>query len=400
MNTVQALPTELPLASASARQVVTHGSLTSIDRLRGLVMMVMALDHVRDYFTSVKFDPLDLTQTNAALFLTRWITHYCAPTFILLAGTSAYLMSRRRTPASLSRFLLARGLWLIVLEFTVVEFAWTFNFAYDLGLIMQVIWAIGVSMVVLAGLVRLPRPAIAAFALVMIAAHNLLDGITPAQFGGAAWLWYVLHEQMPGPNGYIIVLYPLIPWIGVMAAGFVLGSIFDRRDARQRRLVIYGCALLAGFVVMRGINAYGDPAPWSAQPSTAFTVLSFINTTKYPPSLAYLLMTTGVGLLALAACEKLGGQVAGVLEIYGRVPLLFYVAHIMLAHLLAGLIGVATGFGTVILTNAFLFYPPQWGFGLPGVYAAWVAVLVIVYPACRWFADLKQRRREPWLSYL
>ncbi len=373
--------------------------LYSIDILRGLVIVLMALDHVRDFFTAVRFDPLDLAQTNATLFMTRWITHFCAPVFILLAGVSAQLVSRRCTPAQLSRFLLTRGLWLIVLELTVVNFAFNFNLGYQFGLLMQVIWAIGASMIVLAALSRLPVWAVGTIGVVMIAGHNLLDGIEPKAFGELAPLWNVLHVQGMVPFGYLH--YPLIPWVGVMALGFALGTVYDLpADRRRRALLIMGGGAIAAFVVLRLINGYGDPMPWSAHQSPGFTLLSFINVEKYPPSLAYVLVTIGPALLALAAFESARGPVAAILETFGRVPLFFYVLHFLLAHLAAGLVALAMGFGTTVLTGFFIAFPKEWGVSLPAVYLAWVLVVATLYPACRWFAALKRRRKDWWLSYL
>lgn len=377
--------------------------LLAIDLVRGLVIVLMALDHVRDYFTGTPFAATDLTQTTPLLFFTRWITHFCAPVFVLLAGTSAFLMSQRLDRAQLARLLWTRGLWLVVLEWTVVTFAWTFNFDYSLGLIMQVIWAIGMSMIVLAALVRLPTTWIGAIGVLMIVAHNLTDGIAPESFGVLEPLWRVLHVQGPlaiGGTPVGFVLYPLVPWIGVMAAGYALGQVYLLDAAHRRRILLaLGMALCAGFVALRAINAYGDPAPWSGQDSAAFTLLSFLNTTKYPPSLLYLLMTLGPALLLLAACEHARGTVAQALATFGRVPLFAYVLHIVLVHLFAGLVALATGYGTAILTDFFLFYPNEWGYGLPVVYLAWLVVIALLYPACRWFADLKRRRRTWWLSY-
>jgi uncharacterized membrane protein len=397
----QAATAEFPapsLASALAhpRELAR---LHSIDVLRGLVIVLMALDHVRDFFTGVRFDPLDLTQTDATLFLTRWITHFCAPVFILLAGVSAQLVSHRCTPAQLSRFLLTRGLWLIVLEFTVVNLALNFNLGYQFGVLMQVIWVIGASMVVLAGLSRLPVWAVGTFGLVLIAGHNLLDGISPKAFGAWAPLWNVLHVQGVLPFGYLH--YPLIPWVGVMAVGFALGTLYDMPGERRRRaLLIMGGSAIAAFVLLRLANGYGDPTPWSPQKSLGFTLLSFINVEKYPPSLAYVLVTVGPALLALAAFESARGRIADILATFGRVPLFFYVLHFFLAHLAAGLTALAMGFGTTVLTGFFISFPKEWGVSLPAVYFVWVLVVVTLYPACRWFAALKRRRKDWWLSYL
>lgn len=387
-----------PLAQAS---VTAHAvaRIGSIDILRGFVMVLMALDHVRDFFTDARFDPLDLSQTNAPLFLTRWITHFCAPTFVLLAGVSAYLTGRRCTRAELSKFLWTRGLWLVVLEVTVMSLVWTFNVRYDHGLFLQVIWAIGVSMIVLAGLIHLPLPAIAVCSVAMIFGHNLLDGIEPQSFGAWAPLWSLLHVSAPIPHAF--VGYPLIPWIAVMSLGYCLGALYDMEPQRRTQWLIYfGVGSLTAFVLLRTTNVYGDPADWSLQSTTIHTLLSFVNVQKYPPSLQYLLLMLGFAFLWLAVLESARGRFSEVLRTFGRVPLFFYVLHIALAHLAAGLIALAMGYGTAMLSDDFMSIPQLWGFGLPVVYLAWLLVVISLYPACRWFAAVKRRRDDWWLSYL
>jgi uncharacterized membrane protein len=387
-----------PLARAA---VAAHAPtrVASIDILRGLVMVLMALDHVRDFFTSVRFDPLDLAQTSVPLFLTRWVTHFCAPTFVLLAGVSAYLMSQRCSRADLSRFLFTRGLWLVVLEATLVSLVWTFNVRYDHGLFLQVIWAIGVSMMVLALLVHLPMRAIVLFSVVVICGHNFLDSIQPQDVGEWSSLWSVLHVFGPIPHAF--VAYPLIPWIAVMSLGYCIGALFELpQQQRVQRFMWLGTASLVAFVVLRAPNVYGDPADWTLQSTTVRTLLSFVNVQKYPPSLHYLLITLGVGLLSLAAFESVRGKVGEVLRTFGRVPLFFYGLQVALAHLAAGIAGYATGFGSTLFTVDFLQVPQEWGFSLPVVYLAWILVLATLYPACRWFAAVKRRRSDWWLSYL
>jgi uncharacterized membrane protein len=411
MNTHIALygTTVAPGSFASAHATSTETSsarvralsrLRSIDVLRGIVIVLMALDHVREYFMGIGgVSPLDVERTTGLLYATRWITHFCAPVFILLAGMSAYLSSKRCTKSELSRTLLTRGLWLIALEWTVVTFAWTFNFKYQLGLIMQVIWVIGVSMIVLAALIRLPVWVVGLFGFVVCYTHNLLDGVSPAQFGAFAPLWQVLHVQGPTPFGY--VHYPLIPWVGVMAIGYALGTLYDAATRHRRRLLVsLGLVAIATFVLLRATNFYGDPRPWAPQADFGRTLMSFMNVTKYPPSLLYLLATLGPALIALAALESARGRIASILETFGSVPMFFYVLHIMLAHLAAGLVALTMGFGTDILTNFFLFFPSRWGLGLGATYVAWVWLLATLYPACLWFAALKRRRREGWLIYL
>jgi uncharacterized membrane protein len=307
-----------------------QGRIASIDVLRGLVVALMALDHTRDFFGTDGFNPRDVAES--ALFLTRWMTHLCAPTFIFLAGMSAFLYGRGRSVGETSRFLLVRGLWLIVIEFTIVRFGWTFELDFFRENTAGVIFVIGASMVALAGLIWLPRWAIAALALVMIAGHNLSDGIRAEQLGQGGGLWHVLHQ--PGLvrlGGYVklFVLYPLVPWIGVMAAGYALGPVMQREpDARQRLLFGLGAAVTLGFVLLRASNLYGDPAPWIGQATWLSTALSFLNCEKYPPSLLYLMMTLGPALMLLAAFEHARGGWARVLATFGQVPFFFYVVHI------------------------------------------------------------------------
>jgi len=375
--------------------------LPSIDLLRGLVMVLMALDHTRDFFSAGGFNPRDLTEP--ALFLTRWITHFCAPAFIFLAGVSAFLYGAQgRSTGEVSRFLATRGLWLVLIELTVVRFGWTFNVHFDRFGVL-VIFAIGASMLVLSALVYLPRPAIATIGLVMIFGHNMLDGVHAAQFGAAAPLWNLLHQpgQFDLVRGVSVrVLYPLVPWIGVMAVGYALGPVFLLdRAARVRRLLTLGGVSLIGFVLLRASNLYGDPMPWSVQDSALGTVLSFIDCEKYPPSLLYLGMTLGPTLLLLVALEGVEGTVARWITVFGRVPFFYYVVHLYLLHILAVLYAWAT-LGDLSKLASLAGKPPGYGLGLAGVYAVWLAVVVLLYPACRWFAALKRRRTEWWWSYL
>ena len=344
---------ESAVSASVARASITAHAFTrvaSIDILRGLVMVLMALDHVRDFFSAAHFDPLDLSQTTAPLFLTRWITHFCAPIFILLAGVSAYLTGRSCSRAELSRFLLTRGLWLVVLEVTLMSLVWTFNLRYDHGLFLQVIWALGVSMIVLAALVYLPAGEIAAYSVLIIFGHNLLDGFDSRTFGSWAPLWSLLHVSEPVPHAF--VAYPLVPWIAVMSLGYCLGSLFElERERRKQWFVCLGAASLTLFVLLRTTNIYGDPADWSLQNTTVRTLLSFVDVQKYPPSLQYLLLTLGAAFLLLAALESARGTLSGMLRTFGRVPLFFYVLHIALAHLAAGIIALAMGFGTALLSG-------------------------------------------------
>ncbi len=383
-----------PVATARAR-------LVSIDSVRGLVIALMALDHVRDYFSNVHRGLLDPATTTIGIYVTRWITHLCAPTFILLAGVSAYLMSRHLTSPELRRFLITRGLWIIFLEMTVVLCGWTFAFDYRDGLFLQVMWAIGASMVVLAAVIQLAPATICVLALSMIAGHNLLDGIEPATFGAWAPLWNLLHVRGQVPFG--LVSYPLIPWAGVMMLGYALGRAYHF-DAQWRRSMFarLGAGALIAFALLRLSNIYGDPRPWHHQDTPVMTAMSFFNVEKYPPSLLYLLAMLGIALLLLAAFESERGWMKRLsfLQTFGRVPLFFYVIHLFLAHLSAGVVAWCMGWKTAVLTNSYKTLPADWGLPLPWVYVAWIAVLLMMYPLCRWFAGVKRRRNDWWLSYL
>jgi uncharacterized membrane protein len=393
-----------------------------VDLLRGLIMVIMMLDHTRDFvhFQAAAFDPTNVALTTPLLFLTRWITHFCAPLFVFLAGTGAYFQHLRGKPKSdLSRFLVTRGLWLIFLELTVLRAVIMFNFEYNVAAaFLQVIWAIGWSMIVLAALIHLPLWGVTTFGAVMIAGHNIFDGVRVTSWQGPgsaapgfwASTWHVLH--VPGlifPFGYpgpaVLALYPLIPWIGVMALGYSLGAVF-RLDPtkRRRRLTIMGGAMTAGFIILRAINLYGDPVRWSQQATVAKTVMSFLATTKYPPSLLFLLMTLGPGLLFLAwADARNPGVVSRFFITYGRVPLFFYLLQWITAHGLALIASVIAGKPTEYLFSNLAFSPPPpagTGFGLATVYALWILGVLLLYPLCRWYGGVKSRRRDWWLSYL
>lgn len=409
------MATAVPAYAVRAAAPV-RARLDSIDLLRGIVMVIMVIDHTRDFVhgPALHYDPTDLARTSAAIFMTRWITHFCAPVFVFLAGVSAYLQKMRgKTTGDLSVFLLTRGLWLIFVEVVVLHLLVWFNLDFSFIGPLQVIWAIGWSMVGLAALVHLPLRAVAVIGIGMIALHNTLDGVTLQ-----APLWKMLHQPafvMLGASGPLVwVQYPLVPWVGVMAAGYVFGALYELEPARRIRIVRrLGVALVAGFIVIRGINIYGDPSRWSAQPTALFTAFSFINTTKYPPSLLYLLMTLGPALVALALFEgkagsaalqapRSSGPVAALITV-GRVPLFFYLWQWVLAHTAAIVANVIAGksFSYLFLMPPAIFSLP-WGngFHLWTVYLCWACIIAIEYPLCRWFAAVKQRRRDWWLSYL
>lgn len=367
-------------------------------------MVLMALDHTRDFFSdAVGFDPCDPTRTTVALFFTRWVTHFCAPIFVFLAGTGAFLsLSRGKTKGDLSRFLLSRGLWLVILDPTVIQHSWIWdlNFRFAFG---QVIGATGWSMIALAGLIHLPRWLNAFFAVGMIAAHNLFDGYAPAADSIWGMVWAVLHIQRlikPVQEFEFFVVYPLIPWIGVLAAGFAFGPLLLPNAAQRRvRLLALGLSMTAAFVVLRWMNVYGDPAPWSTQNNVAFTFLSFLNATKYPPSLLFLLMTLGPGIVLLALLDGPPGMIGRWLTTFGRIPMFFYLLHVPFIHVLVMPPNVFR-YGWSALGITVMNVPPAYGFPLPVVFGVWLGVVTALYFPCRWFAAVKQRRRDWWLSYL
>jgi len=387
----------------------TRARLESVDLLRGIVMILMALDHVRDYLAP-GISPTNLEQTTVALFFTRWVTHLCAPVFFLLTGTGAYLALRRRTKAELSRFLWTRGLWLIFLEIVVLRcFAMQFNFDFRLTMLV-VIWALGWAMIVLAGLVFLPNAVVIGFGAILILGHNLLDSVQAASLGAFAPLWNILHAPgfvVTNPRYVVFVAYPLIPWVGVTAIGYGLGAVYGWDPERRRKFLLrLGVGLVVAFIVLRALNVYGDPVPWSVQKSGVLTALSFVNTTKYPPSLLFLLMTLGPAMLLLWAFDKGTPRWLRPVVVYGRVPLLYYFLHFVLVHVVAIALCYAR-YGQVHwmfespgLAQYPVTSPPGWGYGLGVTYVVWVLVVVALYPVCRWFADVKRRRSDPWLSYL
>jgi uncharacterized membrane protein len=375
--------------------------VTSVDLVRGIVMVLMALDHTRDYFEKYRFQPEDLTKSWPLLFATRWITHFCAPTFFLLAGVGAALaVSGGKSTREVSKFLLTRGLWLVVLEVTVSALGWNFKLGFPL--ILLVIWALGLSMVILSGLIFLPKPVIAAIALITIAGHNLLDNVGAATMSGGGAFWHILHRPgLISTQPLIIVAYPLIPWFAVMALGYALGDIFKWEPARRRRfLLLAGSASIVAFIAIRFLNAYGNPVPWAPQRTEAMTIASFLNAMKYPPSLDYLLMTIGPTLIALALLENARGAFARAVSIYGRVPMFYYLGHIYVIHILAAAFALWQGGAAGFLSLDTASFPKWYGTTLPGVYLAWITVVLIMYLPCRWFANLKSRRRDWWLSYI
>ncbi|WP_166140871.1 DUF1624 domain-containing protein [Methylosinus sp. RM1] len=392
---------EAPSATREHVSLPARARLLSIDRLRGLVIIVMALDHVRDFFDAdaLRFDPTDLDHTYPALFLTRFVTHFCAPTFTFLAGVSAYLHALSLEDRGESaRFLWTRGLWLILLDIFIVSPVWTVGSgAIELG----TLWAIGCGMIALSALVSLPTRAVLAIGAAILLLHNLFDSVHAAQLGEFAPLWNVLHEKGPLPFGLSgQVYYPVLPWIGVIALGYGLAPIFLwPHERRMRAFAALGLAFLAGFAALRFAGVYGDARLWLTYPDGARTALSFLNVSKYPPSLQYVLVTLGVGLLLLPALERAGGAAGRVLATFGRVPLFAYVLHLYVILVAALIVALAKGVDLKGLESG--GPPPEnYGLGLGGAYVMWIAIMAAIYPACVWFAGVKRRRRDWWLSYL
>lgn len=393
------------------QRLKVQSRIASIDALRGVVMIIMALDHIREFFHlgAMSFQPEDLARTTVPLFFTRWITHICAPVFMFTAGVAAFLWRRRgRTMMNLSGFLWKRGIWLVLLDLTVIRFALFFSLTSGM-VILNVLWALGWSMIALGFLVHLPMRVLAPLSLALIALHNLLDRVTASQFGSAGWLWNIVHQAGVIDAGGVAVLvaYPLVPWIAVMSSGFCFGEIMALDPARQQRWMLrIGLTLTIAFVAIRGLNLYGDPQPWSWQAS-GMTVLSFLRTTKYPPSLDFLLMTLGPAILLLAGLERF--RLTGVhpVMVFGRVPLFFFVLHLYLIHVLAIPLALIRYGHAAFLRNPLpslggdpQLYPADYGYHLWVVYVLWALVIVLLYPLCFWFSQLKERRTYRWLGYL
>lgn len=396
---------------ATGIETMSAHRIYSLDLLRGLVMVVMALDHTRDFihYDAFVHYPLDLATTSPWLFFTRWVTHFCAPVFVFLAGTSIFLQGMRKTPDEHSAFLVKRGLWLIFIELFVISFAWTFDFTFRV-FTLQVIWAIGISMVCMSGLIRLPYLVVVALGFIMVLCHNLLDGLEFTKYG---WFWDVLHNgafafHSIGGGHSVMIVYPFLPWLGLMMLGYGLGKVYEASFSAMHRhlfLVGTGSGVILFFVLMRYLNIYGDPVAWSPQHNGLFTLLSFLNTQKYPPSLLFTCMTIGPALIFLSFSENIQNGFSRVLSVYGRVPFLYYVVHFFIIHLIAMIFFLRRGHG---------FFDAPWdGFGMPfrfllpgeglsliSVYAVWLLVVVLLYPLCKWFSDYKAKHKDWWLSYL
>jgi uncharacterized membrane protein len=390
-----------------------NNRIESIDFLRGLVMVLMALDHVRMYFAYETWyaEPTNLATATPLLFFTRWITHFCAPAFVFLAGTSAFLYGERKANVKETAwYLFTRGIWLILVEVVIVNFAWTFDVTYSF-IILQVIWAIGISMVILSVLVFLPRSLILVIGTILMFGHNALDLVTVQGTSARDFIWYALHQ----PNAVFInsthvinFVYPVLPWIGLMALGYVLGAFYKKDfpvEQRKRSLLIIGVCATLLFIALRGLNLYGEPQPWQTQASPVFSLMSFVNTTKYPPSLLFLLMTMGPVLIFLAAVENAGYRLAKPVIVFGRVPFFFYIVHLYVIHGLAMLMLIYKGrdWSEYILSARGIASGSLINFGLrlEAVYLVWMLVILLLYPICRWYQRYKDGNSSKWwLSYL
>ena len=372
----------------------------------------MALDHVRDFFheTAMTADPLDPATTTGALFFTRWITHFCAPVFVFLSGISAWLSAQKKSPREASIFLLKRGAWLIAVELVIITLAITFNPLYNV-LILQVIWVIGWSMILLGICNRLSGRLVLVIGLILFFGHNILDYLKLPQEGLPAALTKIFFTAfgtvLPIGNGrFVMALYAILPWTGVMFCGYALGPVFRNGfpvEKRQRILLYLGLSVTALFFLLRFINGYGDPSQWRSFDTPMQTFLSFMNTSKYPPSLLYLCMTIGPGLLLLAWLGQKQRAFSEVLTVYGRVPFFYYVVHFFLIHTICVVLFFASGYSTSQIVDPqipFLFRPLNFGYGLPIVYGIWFLVVASLYLPCKWFNTYKKTHRNWWLSYL
>ena len=389
----------------------TKQRIHSIDILRGIVMLIMALDHVRDFFHIHGMDdtPTNLATTTPALFFTRWITHFCAPTFVFLSGISAFIAGRRKTTKELSAFLIKRGLWLILVEVVVITFALSYDPFYN-KIFLQVIWAIGFSMIILGVLTRTSITVITITGLLLVLGHNIFDYIKLADGAGAAILKASIASGFNfiplGGSRSILMFYTALPWTGVMLLGYAFGTIYKQEyEAKRRRYLIFvsGIAVTLVFILLRLVNMYGDPAPWTVQKDGMLTFLSFLNTTKYPPSLMYVCMTLGPALIVLALTETAQNRLAKILMVYGRVPFFYYVLHFFLIHTLLVVLFYWSGCTSKDIVDPnipFNFRPLHFGYGLPVVYLIWFCVIAALYFPCKWFNRYKATHDQWWLSYV
>ena len=412
--------------------LVEKPRISSIDLMRGIVMVIMALDHTRDFFhiAAFAFNPTDPAQTTPAIFFTRWITHFCAPTFVFLSGTSIRLSLQRKSKMELSRFLCTRGLWLIFLEFTVVRFSFFFNLYFD-ATVVQVIYAIGSSMIIMAAVIHLKENIILIAGIVITAGHNLLDAIQLQPGHPMFVLWRFLYQAGPlqiAPGKFFLVEYPMLPWLGIMLLGYSLGHWYIKGfdpARRQKLLLIVGIGATLLFLLLRGINIYGDPAPWQFQKDSLRTFLSFLNCSKYPVSLLYTLMTLGPVLVFLSWMEKFPVRRLKPVEVFGRVPMFYYIVHFYLIHILAITVYLIVQHKSFADLNFHFFsesgsgkpgesqfgmippvsgyfggIPYAAGYALPWVYVVWTGVILVMYPLCKKYNAYKSTHSQWWLSYL
>jgi uncharacterized membrane protein len=393
--------------------MVNDYRLKSIDLLRGVVMIIMALDHTREFFhaDSLLHDPLNLQTTSLFLYFTRWITHFCAPVFVFLAGTSTFLQSLRKSKKELGFLLFSRGLWLVFAELFIMSLAFTFDLHYGL-IILQVIWAIGISMILMAALIQLPFRFILTLGIVIVCGHNLLDYPEANRQETFGFIWDLAHKgnfsRYALGTHHISILYPFLPWTGLMLLGYCFGKLFQpSEDAKQRRKILRwtGLGLILVFFCLRAVNSYGDPRRWTTQSSGLFTFLSFINVTKYPPSFLFLCITVGPSLLFLSFVENYDSRLSRIIMVYGRVPFFYYILHFYLVHFISAIFFLLRGHTFMEGVNGipnfpFKFLVPGEGIHLWEVYLVWIFIVIGLYPVCKWFGDYKMKHRKWWLNYI
>ena len=401
--------TPASLAARQTRVVSANNRIPSIDLLRGLVMLIMAIDHLRDMLHLGHPDPTNLQTTSPMLFFTRWITHFCAPTFVFLSGISAFLAGKKRTKDQLAGFLIKRGFWLILVELIIIDFATSADPFYHM-IVLQVIWAIGGSMILLGLLVwanAAPR-VIGGIGLIICLGHNIIDLLHNKTID-TSFVWRLFLSARGfdvtdpiGPDRFLVVAYALLPWTGVMLVGYSLGTLYTKDAAKRKQtLTTIALLLLAIFAILRVFNVYGDPAPWSIQQNAILSVISFLNVTKYPCSLMYLCMTLGIALLILANTENAGNRFARILIVFGNVPFFYYVCHWFLAQSITIILFFSMGHHmSETINTGFTFSPNNFGLSLVGIYAVWLMLVTLLYFPCRWFGQYKKTHKQWWLSYL
>jgi len=389
--------------------------ITSVDVVRGVVMIIMALAHVREFFhrDAFLYDPLDLNHTSFAVFFTRWIGHLCAPVFLFLGGTSVFLAGKRKSKKEQAIFLFTRGLWLMFLELTVVNFAWSFNIHFPYFCLLT-IWALGMGMIVLALLIRLPVKAILSVGVLIVAGHNLLDNFHVPGRGLKALLWsFFIEPRWAYERNHftlyhriIEIGYPVLPWIGIMILGYCFGYSYSRRynyPGKKKWLAVISVGAILTFIIVRFINVYGDPVPWSTQKNTLFTILSFLNVSKFPPSLLFTLVTLGIAIFLLILADRPLNRLTRIISVYGRVPMFYYLLHLYLIHFAALFAAELTGHSwkEMITKQPFTFDIKNYGFSLSVVYLIWILIVIILYPLCKWYDKYKTTHKEQWwLRYL